>query len=403
MSSDTPRRDREQTSLALDGRLREVLRCLWREGPLSRWELHEKTGAHPNAMGAAAGTLLRMGLLREGSPAPSAGGRPRLPLEIDATRRHVVGLAISPGRVETGKLNLLGQLIPEPTSASIRKQQQSIEVAAEMLKQTIDSQTLVVGLSVTGFVDIDTHSLLLSAIVSQEPRLKQAVSLQPLWDAANGIPIVLENDMHAASVRWSLTHKVDQREDVLLVTLSDGRVGASMLINGRPNRGCAVAANEMGHMRFPVATEPCYCGQTGCLERICSTDFLRRNGAPADVSLVQAAERYNGGPGHTEILLGHLSNGLANVVNFVRPNRLVLAGDLMRYDTFVESLINRTTGLLLPDLADRTRFDRWQRADTTSAETAGWLGLASIYYDEWAYAAEASYEIQTNADNGHAS
>ena len=55
-----------------------------------------------------------------------------------------------------------------------------------------------------------------------------------------------------------------------------------------------IAGNELGHTRFFVDTEKCYCGHPGCLERIFSTDFLQRQGAPADVPLADQIARFDG-------------------------------------------------------------------------------------------------------------
>src|SRR4030095_5289501 len=102
--------------MVLDGRQREFLRLIWRENRLSRWELHQRTGFNPNAVGVEAATLLEMGILREAAPEPVGQGRPRVPLEIDTAVRDVVGLAISPGQVDVARLNLRGQLLGATTS-----------------------------------------------------------------------------------------------------------------------------------------------------------------------------------------------------------------------------------------------------------------------------------------------
>src|SRR5580700_4392736 len=92
-------------------RQRETLRVLWREGRLSRWELHEQTGVNPNAVGMDVADLLTRGIVRECASTPQRPGRPRVPVEIDPERRHVVGLSLEPHRAEAGRLNLRGELL----------------------------------------------------------------------------------------------------------------------------------------------------------------------------------------------------------------------------------------------------------------------------------------------------
>src|SRR5687768_1932522 len=99
----------------IDHRQRRVFRALWAERRLSRSELHARTGLTPNGVGTLAEAMLRDGLLRECAPAPgtrpNGAGRPRVPLEIDPTRRHVIGLALEPGQVDVCRLGLSGTLL----------------------------------------------------------------------------------------------------------------------------------------------------------------------------------------------------------------------------------------------------------------------------------------------------
>src|SRR3982751_786739 len=103
----------------LDVRQREIVRTLWEQGRMSRWELHERTGLTPNNVGSVAEVLLRMGVLREGTAEPSGGGRPRVPLAVDPPRRHVIGLAIAPGRVEACRVGLRGHPIGHPVTKAV--------------------------------------------------------------------------------------------------------------------------------------------------------------------------------------------------------------------------------------------------------------------------------------------
>ena len=179
-----------------------------------------------------------------------------------------------------------------------------------------------------------------------------------------------------------LTHRAEITHDVLLVGFVDGSMGAAMLIAGRPNRGCVMACNELGHTRMPVETDRCYCGQTGCLEVICSTGYLRRQGLPKEMTLQSVLMSGKETPGLGR-MIELLATGIANSVNFVRPHRLVLVSNLVRYEDFSGPLIRQIRGMLLSELADRVRIDLWDQPAFQSAETAGWAALASLYTDAW--------------------
>jgi predicted NBD/HSP70 family sugar kinase len=372
--------------MLLDVRQREFLRLIWRENRLSRWELHQRTGVNPNAVGVEAATLLEMGILREAAPEPVGQGRPRVPLEIDTAVRDVVGLAISPGQVDVARLNLRGQLLGATTSKAVDDVSELVPAAQRLLKSTVRDQTLAIGISSPGFLDAEKRVILFSSVV----RRHQPMDVEGLFEPADGRPIVFENDMHALAVRWLLTHQAEQTQDVLLVYIGDGRLGAALLVDGRPNRGCLIGANELGHTRFFADVEKCYCGQVGCLERICSTAFLSadangkpRTAARREGAMFERIARYDGGDARLEEMLRYLACALSNAVNFVRPNRLVLVSELARYATFSDQLLREIRAGILFELVDRVRIDVWDQPGAVSAESAGWLALAGLYQEGW--------------------
>jgi predicted NBD/HSP70 family sugar kinase len=362
---------------AINARQRQLLQAIWRAGRLSRRDLHEQTGIRPNTVGADAGVLLKERILRECTSKSLGRGRPRVPLEIDPAGRHVIGVAIRPGHVQVCRLNLLGHVLDEPVARSANQTQTILTEMVQLMEERIDDQTIGVGISTPGFVDPEKKAILFSAYARGG-----AMSLKPAFDAAGKLPVVLENDMHALAARWLLTHQAEQDEDVLLVYFEDGQMGAALLIGGRPNRGVVTGANELGHTRLPVDTEICFCGHPGCLERICSTPFLQRHGGRGE-SLNERAGVFDGSDSAMKLMIEHLSTGFANAVNFTRVNRLVLVSELTARERFANAMTEAIKGKMLSELAGRVRVDLWSQPAARSAETAGWLALASLYYEGW--------------------
>ena len=384
MSSAVKRAKNGSSAVDLDTRQREILRLLWRGGRMSRWELHRQTGVNPNAVGVDVASLLNHGIVRE-CPSEVAGpGRPRIPLEIDPTVRYVIGISVSPGRVQVGRLSLRGQLLGRVLGRSTSEPGKIISVAQSLLKEAISDKALAIGLSVTGFVDPANRSILLSSsLVGQH-----GASLMPIYELAGDRPVVLENNMHALAAWWLLVHQAESDQDVLLASIGDGQLGAALLVDGRPNRGCVTGANELGHMRFPIETDMCYCGHSGCIERIVSTEFLRRRGVGSG-TLWEHASRYGTSAAEPEAdkvlneIIEHLSMSMANVINFSRPNRFVIASEATRYPEFSDALLRAIRSRVLGEIVKRVRIDQWDQADSHSAETAGWLALASLYREGW--------------------
>ena len=370
--------------MQLESRQRGLLQLLWDNGPLSRFELAEKTGIRPNTIGSDTAAMLDAGILRERPALRPARGRPRTPLEIDPTRRNVVGLAIRVGAVQACRLNLLGQPLSEIESHNATTGDDVLAASCDLLKSHTDKHTIAIGLSTPGLVDPSHHSILFSFLTPANGRpVTSGISLQKIYDCAGDRPMVLENDMHALSARWLLTHLREQQEDVLLIYFSDGELGAALLIGGKPNRGCVTGANELGHTRLPIETEKCFCGQEGCLERICSTPFLQR-GRHKGGTLGERAAAMDKGDAQLRKMLDHLGMGFGNAVNFIRPNRLVLVSDLTQHAAFTDALVERVKHYMLHNLVQYVKVDLWDQSGARPAESAGWLALASIYFKGWA-------------------
>jgi predicted NBD/HSP70 family sugar kinase len=369
----------------IEERQRRILHALLNAGTLSRSELHTATGIRKNTICDDTALLIKQGILRERQALRSLRGRPRTPLEIDPAARHVLGLSIRPGHVEISTLNLLGQLLDEPERRTVRQGGALIRAAADLLRARLTPQTFSVGIGAPGLIDQPHRQLLLSSVAPES----RSVSLEPLFEAASGVPVVLENDMHATAAGWLLTHRRDPMRDTLLVYMDDGQLGASLLIAGRPNRGAVHGANELGHTRVGADTETCYCGQPGCLERVLSTAYLQKLTA-TEMSLSQAAAAMSdssGAGGATEKALNTIVSlvgmGLANAVNFTRVAQLVLVGPLLKHEAFAQALIASTRSQTLAVLSTHVQMGVGDDSLVRTAQNAGWLALANLYYEGW--------------------
>lgn len=363
---------------SLSERELQLAGLIWRRHALSRWEIHELTGLHPNLVGSSIQRLMDVGLLQEGpATAPASAGRPRVPLEIDDKKSSVIGVSMFPGEVRVQKVRLRGQPLEDAKSAHATQGFKLIASARQLLEESLGPGVLAIGVSVTGFVDIETRKLLFSSSAPEQGEL----SLQPLFESIGKTPLVLDNDMHALSAQWLLS-KGDEVDETLLVSLDDGRIGASMLIGGKPNKGCVTAANEIGHQRLRVETAKCYCGQAGCLERIFSTEQLKRLGV--NESLGDTMSTINGEPpGAVAQVVDDLATGLANAANFMRPARLVLASPYIHNAGFTQVVTRAVHAKLLPGLQDRVRIETWEHSCQQSAESAAWLALAGFFGNAW--------------------
>ncbi|NNM85262.1 MAG: ROK family transcriptional regulator [Phycisphaerales bacterium] len=365
---------------------RQMLETLWYDGPLSRSELCERMGVTANATGEIALRLQQLGFVEELPAEIIPRGRPKTPLQIDARRQKIIGLSVSPHQVEACRIGFGGDLLDEPLVKKLADGQSPLSVAAKLLPKVLHPRTILIAMSVPGLIDQVTGQIVLSSAFSQT----RTLSLKPIFDAAAGIPLVVGNDLHAAAAHWALSHRGLASEDVLLVNLADGQIGAAMLINGRPNRGCILGANELGHTKLPINAPPCYCGGHGCLERIFSSQFLQSHTHQESSGLLaKRLTAYAQDDATLQTAVQALALALSNAVNFVRPSRLVIATSFAACETFMQDLRHQIQTNLLAQIASRVDIQTWDQRITGSAHLAAWLGIAGIILPGWSdYEAE---------------
>jgi predicted NBD/HSP70 family sugar kinase len=373
---------RQSVIRTLGARERNFATIIRRQGSIGRREIHRLTRIHPTLTGNTIAKLIESGLICEDvssqslSSAPRERGRPQVPLRVDADRRVFLGLAISPGQVRLARVDPTGAMRGDEIVHSNSHGEALIDAAAHLLADHIDDAVFSIGVSFTGIVSpVDHISVFSSSVPSGAP-----VSLEPIYAAAGQVPLILNNDMHAMAVRWLLEHGSIQ-SDVLLVGISDGQLGASVLIDGRPHRGAVIAANELGHMRLAIATDRCYCGQEGCLERIVSSPQLARFGARSSRTLDAVLANPDGEDAAIASVLSHLAGGIANAANFIQPGRIIIASPMVRRAKFMNFLRVELPSLLLPGIREKIQVDFWPQFDLQSAQNAAWLALADVFGD----------------------
>jgi glucokinase len=174
--------------------------------------------------------------------------------------------------------------------------------------------------------------------------------LRDLIQNAVGLPASLDNDANAATYgEWWMG--AGRGVDTLVgVTLGTG-IGGGIVLNGELYHGTADAAAEIGHMTIDSTGRKCNCGNYGCLEAYASGQAIAARaleGLESGVGsiLVElAGDEQNitaetvfeavvqGDPYATEVIndtARFLGVGLANVINILNPEVLVISGGVTR-------------------------------------------------------------------------
>ena len=169
---------------------------------------------------------------------------------------------------------------------------------------------------------------------------------RPLRDdlaRAIGLEVVIENDANCfalAEVRAGAARGARMAFGVILGT----GVGAGIVVDGRVWTGPQHVAGEWGHHRISDDGPQCYCGQRGCVETFLSGPALERayadaggDGVPASEVAARAAAGETRAAAVLDRYVDRFGRALANVVNVLDPDVIVLGGGLSN----VEALYGR--------------------------------------------------------------
>ena len=156
---------------------------------------------------------------------------------------------------------------------------------------------------------------------------------------------LVEDDANSAAVaEWKLGAAKAYR-NVMVVTVGTG-VGAGLILDGRLYRGSRWAG-EFGHMVVLENGPACPCGNLGCLQMMSSgrtlDQFAKKHGLESAQSLASAAKNGDSWARDGLRATGHwLGLGIANVVNLLDLEAVVIGGGLSMLDDPWWSTIKRT-------------------------------------------------------------
>lgn len=203
--------------------------------------------------------------------------------------------------------------------------------------------------------------------------------------AALGREIRLENDANCFALSEAADGAAAGAHAVFGLIIGTG-AGSGIVIGGDVLRGRHLIGGEFGHNPLPwpsvdevVAAPPCYCGQKGCLETWVSgtgfaDDHRRVTGAavPAPEIVVLAAAGDAGAQASYGRYVSRLARGLAQVVNLIDPDVIVVGGGMSNVPSLYADLLPAMRPYVFSD-ACTTPIVKAAHGDSSGVRGAAWL------------------------------
>ncbi len=166
-------------------------------------------------------------------------------------------------------------------------------------------------------------------------------------ETALGIPIETANDANCFALAETKLGVVKEKAPgarVVFGIIMGTGVGGGIVIDGNVWNGKHGIAGEWGHNFLDESGGPCYCGKTGCVEKVLSGPALQdyyTSLSGEKIKLKEIVARYeNGGDEHAvktiERLIHFFGKALSVVTDILDPDAYVIGGGVGNIDLLYE-------------------------------------------------------------------
>ena len=151
-----------------------------------------------------------------------------------------------------------------------------------------------------------------------------------------GLPMLMENDANCFALAEATLGIAQEYNVVFGVILGTG-CGAGIVINKNIHQGANHIAGEWGHHVLYPEGRDCYCGNQGCAEAYISGTALEEEwkqltGEFQQVTDIIDQQLYHAHPEWKENFMLNFGRALANVIDILDPDVIVIGGGLSKID-----------------------------------------------------------------------
>ncbi len=303
------------------------------------------------------------------------------------SKRLAIGVDLGGTNLRVALVTKDGEIIrkvKEPVSGGV------IDLTIRLTKGFVNEEIAGIGLGVAGLIDRESSKVFIS------PNLPavEGVSLVNSIKEKFRVPVFIENDANAAAFgeKWIGVGK--EFSNFVLFTLGTG-IGGGII----HDKKLLKVAAEIGHITIHADGEKCHCGNSGCLESYASARALLSNVISALESgresilkglfngnfyKLTAEDIYrtalDGDILAREMLKDagkNLGIGIANIINVMSPEAIVLAGGLTgAWDIYIQEAIREASRRSFKEL-----FNKVKIIPSLLGDDAGVIGSAGIVFE----------------------
>lgn len=294
-------------------------------------------------------------------------------IDLGGTKTEVAVLA------EDGQF-LFRQRLPTPRTGYMAILDTIQALVDEAIAHTGIPRPQAIGCGIPGCLDPDTQMVRGASTLVLNGQPFQADLEQRLQ-----CRVPVQNDANCLAVSEAVDGAGEVRGVVFAAILGTG-CGGGIALQGQAWAGRHAIAGEWGHNPLPWPTlselqvPACWCGQVGCLETwISGTGFARDHAQMhgGELSALQIVQAMRSGDKEAsqsfERYLNRLGRALAQVVNLLDPDCIVLGGGMSNVDEIYAGIPSEILRYTFSKTV-RTSVRQALHGDSSGVRGAAWLG-----------------------------
>jgi glucokinase len=304
------------------------------------------------------------------------------------SKKHAIGLRLDGTNIRVALVAEDGEIIrkiKQPSSEDI------LDASCRSIEAIKNSEAVGIGIGVAGLIDRKNGTVLVSPNLPAVEGVKIVKEIQSRYR----MPAVIENDTNVSALGEKVCGTGKSFDNFVLLTLDAG-IGGGIINQGHMLNISA----ELGHMSINAEGEKCPCGNIGCLENYASaramiakalqmlekgTESLLKDCYQGSIYKITTEDIYKtaleGDTLSREILRNagkHLGVGLANIINTLSPEAIILTGGLIgAWNIYIQEAIREASRRAFKHL-----FDSVKIIPSSLGEDAGVIGAACLVFNE---------------------
>lgn len=329
-----------------------VFDLIRRKGPISRAEIARIIGLSIPTVMKITEEFSRKQFVQDVGKGESSGGkRPEL-IEVVPDSKYIIGVGVGRGKTNVLIMNLIGEVFIQEimeTGGTVVPEvwiSRLIQVIENVIRESglPEKKILGMGIGMPGILDEENGKVLFSPDFKWE----NVDMVTPIRERFK-MDITIENANRALAMgEYFFGAGVDSK-NFLVVNLGHG-IGSAIMREGEFYRGSSGSSGEIGHIILEKNGPKCNCGNCGCLEAIASGNAIARDAKKyiLEGNLSKIMELVNDDMNRieaktvfcaaklqdplalqiTERAMQYIGIGLANYINLLDPDLIILFGGL---------------------------------------------------------------------------